>query len=58
MQEAIAQITPYLLWLGIPVAFIVLVLWVFRPGAKRRYQQDGRIPFDEDEPPSDPDSRG
>lgn len=45
------QLAPYVLWLGIPVAFVILVLWIFRPGAKRRYQQDGKIPFDEDQTP-------
>jgi cbb3-type cytochrome oxidase subunit 3 len=49
MEPLLEQLAPILLWLGIPVAFIVLVVWVFRPSAKRRYQQDAEIPFEEDE---------
>lgn len=35
----------------IPLVFIAIVAWIYRPGAKRRYTADGEIPFDED--PSD-----
>ncbi len=33
------------LFLGLPLAFLAVVLWVYRPGAARRYRADGRIPF-------------
>ncbi len=36
-----------LLIYGIPIAFIVLVLYVFRPSARKRYQADARIPLDD-----------
>jgi cbb3-type cytochrome oxidase subunit 3 len=39
-------------WLfGIPAVFLLIVLWVFRPGAKKRYQKDGEIPFHERDTP-------
>jgi len=33
------------------VALLVfgVVVWVYRPGSKGRYEEDGRLPFDEDE---------
>lgn len=27
--------------------FIAIIAWVYRPGARKRYEADGRIPFDE-----------
>jgi len=35
-------------FVGIPIAFLVVVWYVFRPQRRKRYEQDGRIPFDED----------
>ncbi len=32
----------------IPLAFIAVVLYVYRPWAKKRYQRDAEIPFEED----------
>lgn len=32
-------------YLGIAVTFVALILWVYRPGARRRYKTDGNIPF-------------
>ena len=29
----------------IPIAFIALVAWVFRPSARKRYEEDAEIPF-------------
>ncbi len=29
----------------IPLAFVVLVLWIFRPSARKRYEDDAEIPF-------------
>ena len=39
-------------FLGVPLLFLIVVAYVFRPSAKKRYQRDGEIPF-EDEPPKD-----
>jgi cbb3-type cytochrome oxidase subunit 3 len=33
---------------GIPIAFLAVVAWIYRPGAKRRYRDDARIPFKRD----------
>ena len=35
----------YGLYLGIPLIFLALVAWIYRPSAKKRYQADGNIPF-------------
>ena len=39
-------------FIGIPVLFLIVVAYVFRPGARQRYQRDGEIPF-ADEPRKD-----
>lgn len=36
----------YWLYVIVPVIFVAIVLWVYRPSAKKRYKADGRIPFD------------
>jgi len=38
----------YWLYVIVPLIFVALVLWVYRPWAKRRYKADGMIPFDAD----------
>jgi cbb3-type cytochrome oxidase subunit 3 len=48
MDRVFEFILQYGLFLGIPLAFIAIVVWVYRPGAKKRYQADGNIPFDGD----------
>jgi cbb3-type cytochrome oxidase subunit 3 len=37
----------YGFYVGIPLALLAIVIWTYRPGAKRRYEADGDIPFDE-----------
>lgn len=32
-------------FIGVPLIFLIIVLYVFRPGARRRYQKDAEIPF-------------
>lgn len=39
----------YLWFLGIPILFLLIVFYVFRPGARRRYRRDAEIPFREDD---------
>jgi cbb3-type cytochrome oxidase subunit 3 len=48
MENHTADILPWLWWLGVPLLFVLLVLYIFRPGAKRRYRKDARIPFEEE----------
>lgn len=36
-------------FIGVPVVFILIALWIFRPGAKKGYEEDGKLPFDESE---------
>ncbi|MBJ6609363.1 MAG: CcoQ/FixQ family Cbb3-type cytochrome c oxidase assembly chaperone [Candidatus Thiothrix moscowensis] len=37
----------------IPVAFIAIVVYVYRPWAKKRYQKDAEIPFADDDDKND-----
>lgn len=49
MSGLIDVFTTYGLFLGIPLIFLLIVLWVYRPGAGKGYREDGEIPFHEDE---------
>jgi len=37
----------YLYLIGIPLIFIGIVVYVYRPGARRRYRQDAQMPLKE-----------
>lgn len=37
------------LFFAIPIAFIGVVIYIFRPSAKKQYKKDGEIPFREEE---------
>lgn len=37
-------------FIGVPLLFLIVVAYVFRPSARKRYQRDGEIPF-ADQPP-------
>lgn len=39
----------YGLFLGIPLVFLVIIVWVYRPGSGKRYREDGQIPFQDDD---------
>jgi cbb3-type cytochrome oxidase subunit 3 len=53
MEIEMNAITQWLQQYGIYAAVFLLLLavvaWVYRPGSKRRYEEDGRLPFDEGE---------
>ena len=49
MTQLVNILAEYSLYLGIPLALLAIVAWVYRPSAKKSYQADGNIPFDEDE---------
>jgi cbb3-type cytochrome oxidase subunit 3 len=53
MEQVLETLLPYFVWIAVPVAFVLLVIWIYRPGARRRYQQDAEIPFREDKPDRD-----
>jgi len=42
-------VADYVWFIGIPLIFLLIVLYVFRPGARRRYQKDAEIPFREED---------
>ena len=44
-MQAVAQFFLDTWFFLIPIAFLVLVAWIFRPGARKRYEADGEIPF-------------
>ena len=53
MDNLVNLITEYGLFLGVPLLFLAVVAWVYRPGSGKRYKKDGRIPFDaEDDGPA------
>lgn len=43
------NLSSYFWLIGIPAVFLLLVLYVFRPGARRKYRKDAHIPFEEDD---------
>lgn len=45
MDQIVNFLGDYGFFLGMPLLFIAIVIWVFRPGAKKRYQADGNLPF-------------
>jgi len=48
MPPFLKMLSEYYIYLGIPLVFVAVVLWVYRPSAKRRYEADAKIPFAED----------
>lgn len=48
MDEVVNMIAEYWLYWGIPLVFLAVVAWVYRPSAKKRYKADGDIPFEKD----------
>jgi cbb3-type cytochrome oxidase subunit 3 len=42
-------------FIGIPILFLVVVAIIYRPGAKKEYQEDAEIPFEDSRqaPPED-----
>lgn len=47
MAEVEIMFADYWLYWVIPLIFVSVVVWVYRPSAKKRYKEDGRIPFDD-----------
>ncbi len=45
MNQLVNMLAEYGLYLGIPLVFLVVVAWIYRPSAKKRYRADGNIPF-------------
>ncbi len=57
MSHLLDLLSTYGLFLGIPILFLAIVFWIYRPGARRRYREDGRLPFadgEEGTPPPPP----
>lgn len=45
MTQIVNMIGEYWHYLGIPLLFLAIVAWIYRPTAKKRYEADGNIPF-------------
>jgi cbb3-type cytochrome oxidase subunit 3 len=58
MNEVVRVITEYWFYWSVPLIFLVIVVWIYRPAAKRRYRTDGSIPFDKDGDEKQADLRG
>ncbi|HNA29682.1 MAG TPA: CcoQ/FixQ family Cbb3-type cytochrome c oxidase assembly chaperone [Thiobacillaceae bacterium] len=56
MDYLINMLSEYGLFLGIPLVFLAVVAWVYRPGATQAYREDADLPFLEDERPRPPQS--
>ena len=54
MDQLIDLIKEYGIFIGTPVVFLLVVLWILRPAARNRYRADGNIPFHEDTPEKKP----
>lgn len=47
MDQLLNLFAEYGFFLGVPLVFLGIVLWIYRPGAKKRYQDDGNLPFND-----------
>jgi cbb3-type cytochrome oxidase subunit 3 len=45
MDQLIDLFAKYGIFLGIPLIFLAIVVWIYRPSAKKRYEADGNLPF-------------
>lgn len=45
MTQIVNMIGEYWRYLGIPLIFLAVVAWIYRPSAKKNYEADGNIPF-------------
>lgn len=48
----------YWLYMVVPLIFVAVIFWIYRPSAKKRYEADGDIPFEEDRQRSKAGPRG
>jgi cbb3-type cytochrome oxidase subunit 3 len=45
MNELARMVVEYWLYWSVPLVFLAIVLWIYRPSARKRYKEDGNIPF-------------
>ena len=45
MDQLTHLFAQYGVFFGLPLLFLLIVAWIYRPGAKKRYQADGNLPF-------------
>ena len=48
MTQIFSLLMEYGYYVGILLALVAVVVWIYRPSAKKRYEADGNIPFRED----------
>lgn len=56
MNQLINLLREYGLFLGLPLLFLGIVFWIYRPGARKRYEEDARLPFEKEPPQAKTDS--
>ena len=48
MTQIFSLLMEYGYYVGIALALVAAIVWIYRPSAKKRYEADGNIPFRED----------
>jgi len=47
MGEWLEWIVKYGWFIGIPLLFLIIVIYVYRPKRRKRYRKDAEIPFED-----------
>ncbi len=45
MDQLVDLFAKYGLFIGLPLLFLLIVAWIYRPSAKKRFEADGNLPF-------------
>lgn len=48
MQQVLQFLSDYGWFIGVPLLFIIVVIYVFRPSAEKMYQEEGKIPLEDE----------
>ena len=53
MQQVLEFLSNYGWFIAIPLGFILVVIYTFRPSAKKIYEEEGKIPLEDKNPKHD-----
>ena len=53
MQQVLQFLSNYGWFIGIPLGLIIVAIYVFRPSAKKMYEEEGKIPLEDKNPKHD-----
>lgn len=56
MTHLFGLLSQYGWFFAVPIAFLAVIAWVYRPGAGQRYRSDAKIPLRDDAGNADPPS--